>query len=699
MPNSLLITIFIISILGSAFAFAFIFSKFNENISVIKSLVFGVVGYFFIYILTSAALFTFDYFSISKAVVFSLATVLVILSISVIASKKLKKIRFEKKELITVLVIVLFSFLITGSKFGFFGMGQDQGVYQTKAIELIYENNSNVLNFDYALKALNEPSDYKYFRDKVKLLQGYYLVGQTEPFYADDNAGGETGLEGIYHGLPTWPAILALFGRMFGVSHMQDCQTVFFICFLMLTFYILENFRIKILYEAIALSILGTTPLMVWVSKSALTEMFLAVIMAFFVYLLCNEKRDAALFLWVPVAVFSFYHVSAYTLMPLFVICGLLNELRDKRKRAVFATLLMLPVYLAGFLFSIRMASLYTIHNYLQPLRRLSKNVLDKLSGDNELTLAVIIAVSACFLSVLIISLLFKISAIKKLIEKAKSNRGLIIKIVSLIVTVLAIFICGKILNGNFSDPRTNLTAVSLATGIISVPLIFAGLVFIRRDRIIGTPMIYIYVTFMYMMIWTVFLRPKISHFYYYGRYDVPFLMIFVVFLFVLYRDFEKTEWIPAVCVSSVILYLNYDVVMIKTPDDTKLPWDVVEAELKQERLPNSAVILEADTETLLEWMLILKASGEEVYPYDGDLNSQSDILSQYYDNVYFFYEDNGDFDITAITEKDYKPLYYYSFVHSEDMVNGTKTWIGYPEYFYNETYYTYIYLYSVDDI
>jgi len=619
----------------------------------------------------------------------------VIFTISIIASKKIKKIKFGKKELIVALAVVLFSFLITGSKFGFFGMGQDQGVYQTKAIELIYGNNSNVLNFDYALKALNEPSDYKYFRDKVKLLQGYYLVDQTEPFYADDNAGGETGLEGIYHGLPTWPAILALFGKMFGISHMQDCQTVFFICFLMLTFYILENFRIKTLYEAIALSILGTTPLIVWVSKSALTEMFLAVIIAFFVYLLCNEKKDAALYLWVPVVVFSFYHVSAYTMMPLFVVCGILNWLRDKRKRAVFAVLLMLPVYLAGFLFSIRLAPLYTIYNYFRPISRISESLSNMLKEERELTIVVIVSVIICFLFLILLSNLFRISSIKKQIENAKENKGLIIKIFALAFTVITIFVCGKISKGNLISPNTNLTALSFATGIISIPLIVAGIVFIHKGKKIDGPMLFAYVNYMYLMTWAVLLRPKISHFYYYGRYDVPFLMIFVVFLFVLYRDFKKTEWIPAVCFSAVILYLNYDVVMIKTPDDTKLQWDVVETELNKDRLANSAIILESETETLLEWMLLLKASGVEVYPCDGNLDNQSDRLSQYYDNIYFFYEDNGDFDIDAITEKDYKPLYYYSFTRSEDMVNGSDTWIGYPEFFHSEEYHTYVYLYS----
>ena len=237
MPNSLLITIFIVSILGSAFAFAFIISKFNQEISVIKAGIFGIIGYFFIYVFVSSILLFFDFFSLSRTIIICFSVVFCLLVFSFINIKKFRKIRFSIKETIVFIGVVIVAILLSGEKFGFYGMGQDQGVYQTKAIELIYGNNSNVYNFDYALKALSDPDDYNYFRDKVKELQGYYLVGQTDPFYADETMGGESGLEGVYHGLPTWPAILALFGRMFGIGHMQECQTIFFICFLMLAFY------------------------------------------------------------------------------------------------------------------------------------------------------------------------------------------------------------------------------------------------------------------------------------------------------------------------------------------------------------------------------------------------------------------------------------------------------------------------------
>ena len=109
------------------------------------------------------------------------------------------------------------------------------------------------------------------------------------------------------------------------------------------------------------------------------------------------------------------------------------------------------------------------------------------------------------------------------------------------------------------------------------------------------------------------------------------------------------------------------------------------EKELKEERLPDSAVILEEERETLIEWMLILKASGVEVYPEEGNLDAQTEKLLNYYDHIYYIHEDEGDFDIKEHTSLEYEPLYTNTFVHSEDMVNETGTWIGYPKGIFSE--------------
>ncbi len=682
----LLILIFAVSILLSIFTALLLIGNYRAEVTIVRATIFGIVGYFMAYIVISAFFFAFDYFSIFKCTAATLAAVLILLVAAGIKTKfkSFKKIKFDKKELIFFAIVIVCVLLLSGKKFGYYGMGQDQGVYQVKAIELIYGNNSNVYNFDYALKALSDPKDYKYFRDKVMELQGYYLLGQTYPFIADDTMGGETGLEGVYHGLPTWPALMALFGRMFGIGHMMDCQTIFFICFLMLTFYILENFKVKVLGEATVLAILGSTPLMVWISKSSLTEMFLAVIMATFIYLVCNENKDVRFYMWIPVAVFSVYHVSAYAMMPLFIACCWANIISDKRKRAAVSAILMLVSYVAGYIFSIRLASLYTAYNYTRPISKLISFAKININ-ETDLTITVCVSAAVCVVLTLLVSFMRKNKSTGKLLDKIKNNKGIILKILSLIIMAFAILAYAKTNAGPILNPNMNLIAMSYASGIISIPLTIFGLVFVRKDKIKGFPFVILYLLFMYMMIWTVFIRSNVSYFYYYGRYDVPYVMLITIFLVVLFKEFEKADWIPALCLSSLITYLNYDFIINKIPDDTKVEWEIVEKELKEERLPNSAVILEEERETLIEWMLVLKASGVEVYPAEGNLDAQTEKLLNYYDNVYYIHEDEGDYDITEHTTWDYEPLYMYTFVHSEDMVNETKTWIGYPKEIYSE--------------
>ena len=682
----LLILIFAVSILLSIFTALLLIGYYRAEVTIVRAGIFGITGYFMAYIVISAFFFMFDFFSIYKCASATLAAVLILLVVAGIKTKfkSLKKIKFDKKEFIFFALIVICVLVFSGKKFGYYGMGQDQGVYQTKAIELIYGNNSNILNFDYALKTLSDSDDYTYFRDKVKELQGYYLLGQTYPFIADDTMGGETGLEGLYHGLPTWPAVMALFGKMFGIDHMMDCQTIFFICFLMFAFYILENFKVKVLGEATALAVLGSTPLMIWISKSSLTEMFLAVIMAVFIYLICNENKDVRLFMWIPVAVFSVYHVSAYAMMPLFAVCCWANIISDKRKRPVVSAILMFVSYVAGFVFSIRLATLYTAYNYTRPVSKLISFTKINLN-ETDLTIAVCVSAAVCIVLTLIISFMRKNKAAEKLLDKIKNNKGIIIKILSLVIMAFAVLAYAKNNKGPILNPNMNLIAMSFASGIISIPLIIFGLVFIRKDKIKGFPFVTLYLLFMYMMIWTVFIRSNVSYFYYYGRYDVPYVMLITIFLVVLFKEFEKADWIPALCLSSLITYLNYDFIINKIPDDTKVEWEIVEKELKEERLPDSAVILEEERETLIEWMLILKASGVEVYPEEGNLDAQTEKLLNYYDHIYYIHEDEGDFDIKEHTSLEYEPLYTNTFVHSEDMVNETGTWIGYPKGIFSE--------------
>ena len=673
--NSLLILIFFISIICNTFFFVLIIPSFRKEVSIIRAGVFGVVAYFFISIITSVVLFSFDVFSIGKNAIITFALIAIGMGISFIKlkTKPLKALKFNRKECIFFVAIVLVVLLLSGEKFGFFGMGQDQGVYQTKAIELIYGNNTNELDIYYPLKTLNE-EDFEYYRDEMGKLQGYYLIGQVNPAVPDFENGGETRLRGVYHGISTWPAILALFGEMFGVDHMQDCQTIFFICFLMLVFYIFENLKVKTIVEATSLAILATTSEMVWVSKSALTEMFLAVIIAAFIYLICHEKKNVRLFAWVPVAVFSFFHVSIYTMMPLFVVTGWMIMAVDKRKRAILPTVMMLISFMAGFAFMMGQALLYTSFNYIMPLIP----YIPKLTNKRLIILVIGTVLIALGITVILFALT-KNKFFEKINSVVNDKLGLIVKISAVLVLIFAIYKYIRANKGIGINPNLNLMAMSLATGILTTLLIFVGIIVVRKNRIKGFSYIALYFCFFYIMIWSVMLRVYINPFYYFGRYDAPYFSILVIMLALVYRDIRKADWIPAVCAASVIIYIKYDSVILKNPDDTKIGWNVVKNELNQNHGTNSAMIIDNDYDTMHEWFHILKASGVEVYPKMEDFDSQIEKLSLYYDEIYYLYEGAFSADLNN-SVYDFELLRKTPYVQSEDLVNERVTWIGYPK-------------------
>ncbi len=107
------------------------------KISIIKAAVIGVVTYFFMYILVSAALFWFDGFSTARVFLISLGLFIVVVRIITNETRKrisLDNLKPSLKETLFFVGIVAAAIILSGSKFGFFGMGQDQGVYQTTAI-------------------------------------------------------------------------------------------------------------------------------------------------------------------------------------------------------------------------------------------------------------------------------------------------------------------------------------------------------------------------------------------------------------------------------------------------------------------------------------------------------------------------------------------------------------------------------------
>lgn len=163
---------------------------------------------------------------------------------------------FRKYALCFLILAVAMPF--AAGKFGYFGMGQDEGVYQTHAIQLMYGENSRQLDFpEYTQLNMKE-------REACQDAVVSHLLG----FYTVDEYGTISGYDtetmsrasGIFHGIPNYAAMLALSGRISGIAHMMDIQTVFYILSILLFFMITENLGWKRLTGGIPYGIAGIFP-------------------------------------------------------------------------------------------------------------------------------------------------------------------------------------------------------------------------------------------------------------------------------------------------------------------------------------------------------------------------------------------------------------------------------------------------------
>jgi len=592
------------------------------KMSGIKAIVLGTTNYFFFYILCSALLFWVDYYSIKKAVVGTCTAVVLVAIVCAFVFRQKVSFFLRKRELYALLIICLLTLPLTIQKFEFFGMGQDEGVYQTKAIELINGNNQRIFDFWEYEKLTDEEKET--YRTKVDWIGGLDQFDRRKPGL--ENIEGITDVAGIYHGIPTYPSILAMFAKYFGLSHMQDGQTLFLLLMLMTVYYILENLGVKYWIRLLAMGILGISPEVLWVSKSALTEMFLAVILTTFIMLITEKKEHMRFLSFIPVVIFGFYHVSVYATMPMFIVLYWLLYYFDKKKITYIASCCLSIVgYVVGFHFMVYISPTYTTNNYLSRLTFLTNGTIVR---------AVTIAAVFLVVATIIYALLMRNKYVNALVDKIWAHRAIVYK------AALGAMLLFLVLKNVFGErtlaetPQIGLVAIAVATGCLLVPLSIGKLLTIKNSAIKNRNDVVIYVTFLYGTIfYYVFLRGFIRNFFYYGRYMVPYLFIAVVMFAVLFNK-VKRRYVVATCLVGMISFISPIYYLCTNLDDTRAEWDVVEETLDEIQGYNSAVLLAQNSVRIMA--MPIQSLGCDIYFATEDVAADAEKLAENYEKVYY---------------------------------------------------------------
>ena len=646
-----------ISIMACIYAACILFGK----ISALKGICVGISGYFFLYVFCCALLFWIDCFSIFNAVVFSFALSLAGAVFQWKKKKGLPELVVSKQELLMFGLVLCIVIPFTIHKFDFFGMGQDQGVYQTKAIELINGNNERIFDFPEFAELETEEQISSYYQNIVKLL-GYDLYTSDMPTLSESGKG--SAVSGIFHGIPTFPAILALFGKLFGVSHMQECQSLFLVLVLLLLFYAMENLNIGGFIKIILVLVFGMSPLMIWVAKSSLTEMFLALILIMYVLLLTEENVKLKCLSCVPLIIFAFYHVSIYTMMPLFVLIYWGLFLLEDDKRYIKVCNITVVMYFLGFLFMAYISPVYTINNYVLQLK--------KIPFINYNTIMIVVA-AVSFMALAVNNFLVLKIGSKYSIRTCIFNHinwQLIYRVCMglLLIGFIAVSTI-NIINGKSMSSMT-LIVYTIASGVILLPMILIK-IFFKEEKRKDSNIFLISVVFLYtIIVYSVCLRQTTS-FYYYTRYLSPFLSIIYIMFGVLY--FKLKKWkiivIGGICACS---YFQADMLLLNDVDDSRIQWNIVEDILEISVEEDSAIIVsDALSQT---FFLPLDSKGYNVYNQWADFDEEISFLFDRYTNIYYVSN-----EALPDNEEEFQIIYRSDNIASEDIGIRPQKYLGYP--------------------
>ena len=166
---------------------------------------------------------------------------------------------------------------------------QDEGVYQTVAVNFL--NGITDRQQDFAEYHTLSKEQQELFHDKVfSCLVGYDL--ETEDYPATVYDRNVSPVSGIYHGIPTYASMLAMWGKILRYGkYAGGTDLMLWLHYFFSLFLLCQNLKIRKSSSALACAVFAASPIVVWVEKSALTESFLAVLLVLFLYLLTDEEH------------------------------------------------------------------------------------------------------------------------------------------------------------------------------------------------------------------------------------------------------------------------------------------------------------------------------------------------------------------------------------------------------------------------
>lgn len=428
------------------------------------------------------------------------------------------------KKYLPLAIILIASAFLVHEKAGFYGTGQDQGLYQIRAMMYMGGYNDNIIDFPEYYYVENNWEKSEYLRI-LEDMDGYYLLKKDEFENANE-------VNGVLHGIATFPALLGLWGKMFGLSNMPGILTVLYLLTVANVWLIGDNLGFQPWVKWILASFMAVCPIIVWGAQQTLTEIgFTMMVCAFLELMTENTKKKVYFWSMIPLLAACYYHVIFTVLIPLFVILYLTNYLQSKRRGFLAALMLLMAGYATGYSMMQDTAWHYTMKNFQQLFDK-SKNLLNE--GNIE---AVIWIASALVFGVCMILLQKEVR--RKLFTwwgrvrenvLAQKTVGWILRAVALLMICYFAYKGIKAYRMDMWPMKLSIMGYLIMTGYVMVPAMLLGIWLkagngLRDRNVLTLTLSVFYVMFFYCgVLWVL-----IYYYYYYARYLSAFIVLILV--------------------------------------------------------------------------------------------------------------------------------------------------------------------------
>ena len=668
-----------------------------EEINIVKHTAISITIFWILFSVLAGIYFMFDAFGFATVLVTELAIVSIVL-ISLIGLKGWKaiKVSFEKERDLVILLLLCVAFVMTVNKFELYDTGQDQGLYQIEALEL-YMGNYEVQHDFEEYHILEDAADKEaYYRMLDEVWVGYYPLSAGE--YTDPDAAISE-VSGMYHGVQTFPAMLALAGRLFGMEHMMQLQTILYLCSIALLYYTMCDMNVSKMKRTLLTMVFMLSPLALWISKATYTEMFLCLMIAFYCYLLF-EENDQKWMMGMPLVGFSFVHVSFLAIWPIFWLANAVLYIYKMNRQYIWANILGAIGLAAGY---VMMGTIAPEYFYFNCRRLYIENII---TSNNLLIWIVAIAMASCVVSAVMLKI--KMAHIKKIWMRLQKADWIIPAIIGIAMIYWVVYgakmgFCMVPSDGNrpglvsyygqglIAYTHLVIYACALATGFFIIPCVL-GYMLVKGKNVVAHVKTYVLtMLFIYIVVLqTVFFRNEIYYYYYSSRYLLYYIPVICLMAAVCFQRWNQ-KVVISILLLSICCTLYFDVAIIQNKDDTKMEWEIL-VDLEQCVDENAAIIINGEGMQSQLGPQLRSVSGAAVFPKFENFKGQVQLLYECYDAVYILSEDDFvsnelDERILRIVYRDYyqqsmAPMYEWG-IYPTEIVPVTKEVVLYKVVFY----------------